>query len=988
MILLHIALAAALSAVPDFQNPDVNAVNRLPMHSSFSTDAPGMSLDGLWKFQWYECLSDRSMDFYKPDTDDSAWSTMPVPGMWEFNGFGDAQYVNTRYCWALQNPNTPPTVPLLHNHAGQYRRHFTVPSSWKGRDVILTIGSATSNVRVWVNGKMVGYSEDSKLQADFDITKYIKAGSDNLIALEIFRWCDGTYMECQDFWRLCGIARGVSLQALPKARLSDLRISADMEGNYKFEATATKGVKSVTYEVSGPDLAASEVPFEGRLEGVKLWSAEEPNLYTLNVTVKDAKGITEKVSTHFGFRTVKVEGTALLVNGKRVLIKGVNRHELSETGGYCVSRAEMERDLTIMKRLNINAIRTCHYPDDPYLYDLADRYGFYVWDEANNESHGMGYLEKTLAKNPLFNKTHLERVQRMIYRDINHPSIITWSLGNEAGWGKNFEDCADWVHAYDSSRPVHYERALRDPHVDIYSTMYFGLERNQKLNPRGDEVVYHYLDNNPDRPYIQCEYAHAMGNSCGGFREYWDLARTSTVYQGGFIWDFQDQALRWPSEKSQTGFIYAFGGDIDKVEASDNSFNCNGVIAADRSLHPHAYEIAYQHQNIWTSAADLEEGRVKVYNENFFIGLKKYRLEWTLDADGEPYKSGVVENLSAAPGETAVVKLGYGSGDICGKASLVTLNVKYVLKDRDGLLPAGSQVAYEQFILREKPFEITACGALEAIAAFDKTTGALCSYKAGGRELMTEPLMPCFGRAVTENDLGAKLHKSQKAWLYPEFKLISFVQTEASAVAEYSVDGLCKVRVQYDMLADGSIFVTERMTGISPDAPFLFRFGVEFALEGGLDRIEFVGAGPWENYSDRSSGAKIGRYCQMVADQYHYGYVRPQESGTHTQLRYLKVLGQDGCGLAFVSDALFSASALPFGRRAIDLSITGGSRLDAEGDQRHSLELRPDGRTHVNLDLVQMGVGAPDSWGQIPLDAYLLAPQERTFEFTIIPIKQ
>ena len=994
MTLSLLALLAALAAQPDFQNPAVNAVNRLPMHATFETDAPSMSLDGLWKFQWFECLSDRDIDFYKTSVDDSQWAEMPVPGIWELNGFGDAQYVNTRYCWRLQHKNTPPTVPLEHNHAGQYRRHFAVPAAGRGRDIVLTIGSATSNVRVWVNGKMVGYSEDSKLQADFDITKYVKPGKDNLIALEVFRWCDGTYMECQDFWRLCGIARGVSLTALPKARVEDLRITADMDGNYKFEATAN--VKALSFEISGPGL---ERPLKveataqggkwtacGHLEGARLWSAEEPNLYSLTVKA----GSSETVSTHFGFRTAEVSGGQFKVNGKPVLIKGVNRHEISETGGYVVSREEMERDLLIMKRLNVNAIRTCHYPDDPYLYELADRYGFYVWDEANNESHGMGYGAETLAKNPLYHQTHQERIERMVRRDINHPCIITWSLGNEAGFGPNFSDAADWLHKFDSTRPIHYEQAAEDPCVDIYSTMYCSLEHGRSITTskkthRQGKCVYDYLRSNPYRPYIQCEYAHAMGNSCGGFKDYWDMTRTEPQYQGGFIWDFQDQALKWPSEKSVTGYIYAFGGDINTLEASDNSFNCNGVICADRSLHPHAYEVAYQHQDIWTSAKDLENGLVDIYNENFFIGLEKYRLEWSLDADGEPYKTGIVENLAVEPGATSEVALGYGPADICPKASLVTLNVKFVLKNRDGLLPAGSQVAYEQFILREKPFEIKASGR-EAVASFDKSTGALCSYKVGGRELLGEPLMPCFGRAVTENDLGAKLEDHMKCWLYPSFELLSFEQSASCATAVYAIDTICRVSVHYDMLADGSIRVSEKMTDLCSDARHIFRFGVEFALDGSLDRIEFVGAGPFENYIDRKSAAKVGKYSQMVSEQYHYGYVRPQESGTHCDLRYLKIVGQDARGIAVTSDSLFSASALPFGRKAIDLSLTGGGRNDGKGDQRHSLELRPDGLTHVNLDLVQMGVGGPDSWGQTPFEAYVLPAAERSFSFTVLPL--
>ncbi|MBQ9660591.1 MAG: DUF4981 domain-containing protein [Bacteroidales bacterium] len=978
-VLALVALAAGVRAAEDWQNPAVNQRNRVPMSASFTTDSPRLPLDGIWKFQWYETPEARSRDFFQPGVDDSGWGTMPVPGMWELNGYGDPLYVNIGYAWRGHYKTQPPLAPTEHNYVGQYRRSFRIPADWAGQDIFLAVGSATSNLRVWVGGREVGYSEDSKLEARFDITRYVKPGQDVLIALEIFRWCDGSYLEDQDFWRYAGIARECYLQARPKARIADLHIDAGMDGSYSIETTLTKGATGVRYYLSGPGLPEREVSAKGRVERPELWSAETPSLYHLRAVCTDRKGVTETAELDFGFRDVRIAGGQLLVNGQPVLIKGADRHEISATGGYVVTVEEMIRDIRIMKELNINTVRTSHYPNDPRWLDLCDRYGLYVIGEANIESHGMGYGERTLAKEPTYAQMHMERVQRMARRDVNHPSVIIWSLGNEAGNGPNFEAAYDWLKGWDPTRPVQYERAVLERNTDIYCPMYAGYEH-----------IVKYAESNPDRPLIQCEYAHAMGNSMGGFEDYWDLYRKYPSLQGGCIWDFVDQAVRWPSAKSRWGYIYAFGGDFNDYDPSDNSFNCNGIIAADRSLHPHAWEVRHGYRSILTSATPEQalDGRVEVYNEHFFIDLSRYMLRWEVLADGVPVLSGQQDAPKAAPQQTVVADLGFRRADLDGIPGELYLNVSYVLRRSDSLLPAGTEVAYDQLLLREAPYRLTAADlrGRRWTADFDPVTGALCSYKVDGKQLIAAPLMPCFGRAVTENDLGARLERKMGAWLYPDFKVRSLQRSADCVEVSYEVGGgLATVVMQYTLGADGTICVTEQMTDVQEGAPELFRFGVEFAMPGSFDELSFYGKGPFENYIDRQRGARMGVYSQRVADQYHFGYVRPQESGTHVGMRWMRLTDAAGCGFEIAAPEPFSASALPFGRREIDLSLSGGGRSD-HGDQRHSPELREDGLTHVNVDLVQMGLGCVTSWGSLPREEYRIKAEPRVFSFSLKPL--
>ena len=1050
IVALSMPLSAA--ALEDWQDPHVVEINRYPMTATFETGGNKLSLNGVWDFKWYETIEDRAADFHKPEYNVSDWDTMPVPGMWELNGYGDPLYLNIGYPWRPWYKNTPPLVPVQRNHTGQYRRNFTLDESWNGKDIFLHIGSATSNVRVWVNGRHVGYSEDSKLEARFDITKFVKPG-ENLIALEVFRWCDGTYLEDQDFFRFTGLARDTYVYSREKKRIEDINVVASADGRASVKVEVAKGVTSVSLEIldqSGNMVASETVTVSPKVlserklpvvtaslevPSVKLWSAETPNLYTLRVASYDKKGKTESTDIEIGFRDVKIVGNQLLVNGKPVLIKGANRHEINPYKGYVVSQEDMIKDILIMKQLNINAVRTCHYPNDPLWYSLCDRYGLYVVDEANIESHGMGYKETTLAKDPQFEHAHLERNRRMLRRDFNHPSIIVWSLGNEAGNGPNFFKAYQMMKSLDSSRPVQYERAQHADNTDIFCPMYYRYSSCEK-----------YVSDNPPKPLIQCEYAHAMGNSMGGLKEYWDLVRKYPAYQGGFIWDFVDQAQMWPSDPQKTGsdHVFIFGGEFNDYDPSDNSFCCNGIIAADRTLHPHANEVAYQYRNIHTKGAGAWN-KVSVYNENFFIDLSRYRMEWNVGVDGHQVLSGTVSSLDVAPGTEKVIPLDFTAEDVAGAAGVedligfdVYLNVKYVLKRADGILPAGSQVAYDQICLNEADLPVLGNrSGLPAYAAdgqkhvfsgvmtykgtgssrvnpwkavFDADKGTLTSYVLGEKEMLSEPLMPCFGRAVTENDLGAKFEKKLSGWLYPDFRVADFkvtaeddaymVNVTYEPLEFKSADSKEKcaalVTLSFKVYADGAVEGVESLAdgGNLAKAPMLPRFGMEFAMPGECSVLEFYGKGPFENYIDRNSAAVVGRYVQRVEDQYHYGYVRPQESGTHTDLKWMKVTDDNGTGLmVLTSDARFSASALPLSRRHLDMSITGGGRSDG-GDQRHSLELkktacenmRSQGHTYVNFDLRQMGLGCEDSWGAWPRQEYLIKAEPMQFRFVLRPV--
>lgn len=1013
-----LALTAGAQTFQEWRNPEINAVNRAPMHTNYfafeNADAAKkadkkqstnyMTLNGTWKFNWVKDADSRPTDFWKTGFNDKGWDDLQVPAVWELNGYGDPIYVNVGYAWRNQFQNNPPEVPTENNHVGSYRREIVVPASWKGKDIIAHFGSVTSNMYLWVNGRYVGYSEDSKLEAEFDLTPYLKPGQKNLIAFQVFRWCDGTYLEDQDFFRYSGVGRDCYLYARNKKRIQDIRVTPALDAAYQNGSLAVnldlKGSGKVDLELvdaQGKQVATATANKSGlvtmNVENPKKWSAETPYLYTLRASMQ---GSNEVIPVKVGFRKIELKGDQILVNGKAVLFKGADRHEMDPDGGYVVSPERMLQDIQIMKQFNLNAVRTCHYPDDNLWYDLCDQYGIYVVAEANIESHGMGYGDKTLAKNPSYKKAHLERNQRNVQRGFNHPSIIFWSLGNEAGDGPNFEQCYKWIKAEDPSRACQYEQARQKEHTDIFCPMYYDYNGMEKYGQRTDAT----------KPLIQCEYAHAMGNSQGGFKEYWDLIRKYPNLQGGFIWDFVDQSCRW---KGKDGvMIYAYGGDFNRFDASDNNFCDNGLISPDRVPNPHMYEVGHFYQNIWTTPADLSKGEVNVFNENFFRDLSAYYMEWQVLKDGKIIRTGRVDDLKVAPQETAKITLNIGKTCTCKEW---LLNVFYKLKNREGLLPAGFTVAKNQLTLNDykapsmdlKNVETTNVATVvpqiidnqyhylivkgnNFVAEFNKQNGYLSKYAVDGTEMLKEgaALTPNFWRAPTDNDMGAGLQNRYAAWKNPGLKLVSLnSKTENDQIvvnAEYDMKNVsAKLYLTYVINNEGAIKVTQKMTAdknakVSP----MFRFGMQMQMPKCFETVEYYGRGPVENYSDRNHSTDLGIYRQSVDEQF-YSYIRPQETGTKTDIRWWKQLNAGGNGLKVVGDAPFSASALHYTICSLD---------DGEQkDQRHSPEVQKADLTNLIIDKAQMGLGCVNSWGALPLPQYMLPYGDYEFTFILTPVK-
>ena len=1014
---------ATMAQHDEWKNPEINAVNRAPMHTNYfayssseeaakadkENSSNFMTLNGIWKFNWVKNADARPTDFYRTDYNDKGWGQMKVPGVWEMNGYGDPIYVNVGYAWRSQYKNNPPYVPIENNHVGSYRKEIIIPAEWSGKEIFAHFGSVTSNMYLWVNGKYVGYSEDSKLEAEFNLTKYLKPGK-NLIAFQVFRWCDGTYLEDQDFFRYSGVGRNCYLYSRNKKYIQDIRVTPDLDSNYTngtlnvaLNLNGSGTVELNLTDPAGKSVATAQVNGNGQKSVVmdvsnpEKWTAEAPNLYTLTATLKNGSNTLEVIPVKVGFRKIELKGGQILVNGQPVLFKGADRHEMDPDGGYVVSRERMLQDILRMKQLNINAVRTCHYPDDNLWYDLCDQYGIYVVAEANIESHGMGYGKETLAKNPSYKKAHMERNQRNVQRGYNHPSIIFWSLGNEAGYGPNFEQCYTWIKNEDKTRAVQYEQAGTNEFTDIFCPMYYDYDACKK-----------YSEGNIDKPLIQCEYAHAMGNSQGGFKEYWDLIRKYPKYQGGFIWDFVDQSNHW---KNKDGIdIYGYGGDFNKYDASDNNFNDNGLISPDRRPNPHAHEVGYFYQSIWTTPGDLSKGEIKVYNENFFRDLSAYYMEWQLLANGEVMQTGVVQDLNVAPQQTATLKLNLNTEKICPCKELL-LNVTYKLKAAETLMPAGSTVAYDQLTIRPytaKALELKNQKASNLdivvpvikdndhnylivegenfIIEFNKHNGYLSRYEADGMQLLNPgaQLTPNFWRAPTDNDYGAGLQHRYAVWKNPGLKLTSLkrsIENEQAIVqAEYEMKAVKgKLFLTYVINNEGAVKVTQKMeAGKEEKVSDMFRFGMQMQMPENFNEVEYYGRGPVENYADRNHSTLIGKYRQTVAEQF-YPYIRPQETGTKTDLRWWRVLNISGNGLQFVGDAPFSASALNYSIESLDDGV--------QKDQRHSPEVAKAPFTNLCIDKVQMGLGCVNSWGTLPLEKYRVPYQDYEFSFILTPVR-
>lgn len=980
-----------------------------------------LSLEGKWKFKFVKDHNDAPKDFFSTKFDDTEWTDFPVPGMFELNGYGDAIYKNIGYAWATQFKPNPPYVEEKNNYTGSYRKTVSVPATWKGEDIFLHIGSATSNVSVWVNGKFVGYSEDSKVAAEFNLTKFLIPGKENLIAMQVMRWCDGSYFEDQDFWRLTGIAREVYLYARPQSRINDVFITPDLTNNYtdgvlniKLDARRCQGKRAVLtlFDLNGKSVKTEETTL-GKTGGAmkwnianpQKWTAETPHLYRLRIDLYDGQKCLESFTQNVGFRKVEIKGGQLLVNGQPVLIKGVNRHELDPDGGYLVSVERMIDDIKVMKQHNINAVRTCHYPNDPRWYDLCDEYGLYVVGEANIESHGMGYGDQSLAKKPAFELPHLERNRNNTHTLKNHPSIIIWSLGNEAGYGINFEKAYDEVKAYDPSRPVQYERAGLERGTDIFCPMYLPYANCEN----------HAKSSDP-RPLIQCEYAHAMGNSEGGFKEYMDLVRKYPKYQGGFIWDFADQALR--SRNKEGRFIYAYGGDFGRYPASDHNFNCNGLVNPDREPNPHADEVRYYYQDIWSELKDTLNGVVEVYNENFFTGINDVALEWRLLENGEVVAEGRNEKLEADPQTRTTVKLnGYKLPQTQGE---VTLQLYYRLKADRQLLKSGYAVARQEFLLQPYTFPTTeelliarpvhtlsivpgkktpgvevkkeeqlACLTLSAggmQVTFNKQTGFIDYIDVDGTPMLEDgySLKPDFWRAPTDNDYGANLQNRFGAWRNPSYRLTAFNEElnglNRQVTAEYDVPEVnAKLKLTYILTTNKQLIVTQelKVDKGAKDQPQLPRFGMSLVMGKPYNAVAYYGRGPIENYQDRNHSTFLGVYHQSVLEQY-WPYVRPQESGNKTDVRTWCVYNPENEeGLTFTSTAPLEMSSLPYLTEDLD----GGPVKEAK--QMHSGDLKPRPFTVVHISQIQMGLGCIDSWGAWPSPEYRIPYADRSFTFVI-----
>ncbi len=1032
----------------EWHDLQVNEINRLPLHTMHfaydPNDFPGtgaeyldkkksmnyLSLEGTWKFNWVANADERPTDFYKTDLDDSKWNNIQMPGNWEMLGYGQPEYVNVGFAWRGHFDQQPPAVPTKDNHVGSYRREINIPANWDGKRVIAHFGSVTSNIYLYVNGKFAGYAEDSKVAAEFDITPFLKKGK-NLIAFQTFRWCDGSWCEDQDFWRLSGPARENYLYARSKDhRLLDVRVETELKNNYK------DGFLNITAKVQGNTLAyfglydpdGKEVIVTGtdnvkngvakyqlRVKNVRKWSAETPNLYTLVVSPIQNGGMYlpyEIVQVKVGFRKVEIKNKQFLVNGQPVLLKGADRHEIDPDEGYNLSEQRMIQDIMMMKRMNINAVRTCHYPDDPRWYDLCDKYGLYVVAEANQESHGFQYGDDAAAKKPEFAKQIMERNQHNVSMFYNHPSIVTWSMGNETVMGDNFLQAYKWIKSQDKTRPVQYEQARRGEGTDIFCPMYYPVAASEK----------YAKDPNSPMPLIQCEYNHTMGNSGGNLSDYWNLIRKYPILQGGFDWDFVDQALHRNIVKPMSilpykmnneelrKIEYCYGGDYNKYDPSDNNFNCNGILGPDRQMNPHAYEVAYQYQNIWAKMVNAETGEVSVYNENFFRDLSNYALAWSLEEDGVETQNGTIADIDVPAQQTKNFTIPYDKSKIKGKE--VFLNIDFRLKEAEPLLTAGQVMAYAQLPVVTKQACSGDCSKMLAqgngkkkmkLAAkkdnvvavttpnltfkIDRSTGLISEYAYNGKSLLGEggTLKPNFWRAPTDNDMGAGLQKKFKAWKNPQMNLKNIdvkKDKKANSVTILTSFDMPEVQGQMDITYvvfanTGAVKVTEDFKATEgAKVSDMFRFGMLMQMPYTMEKSNYYGRGPIENYSDRKDCMRIGVYTDDADNQY-FPYIRPQESGTKSDIRWWKQTDATGLGLQVKSCTPFYASAIHFDTEELD-----------DGDdkeQRHSFDLKKSKYTNLFLDSAHMGVGGENSWGAWPLEKYRVHYGNKTFTFTLIP---
>ena len=1053
---LQFVMLPLIAQQPMWIDPKVNSDNRMPRAADYfsyesldkadngkEASSRFMSLEGNWRFNFVRNAYDKPADFFKVGYDDKNWVDFPVPGLFEMEGYGDRIYTNVTYPWNNEHPINPPYVGERENYVGSYRREFRIPAEWKGQRVYMHVGSATSNLTLWVNGKYVGYSEDSKMAAEFDITDFVQCGNSNLFAMQIMRWCDGSYIEDQDFWRFTGIARQVYLYTRPESQVSDFSVTTDLDAKYQnatlhFEASLKNAdgrkLSLSLKDASGREVAKREMTLAGNTMNTDFlvknpykWTAETPYLYTLYITLSGQDGkVIEAIPQKVGFREVEIRDRQLLVNGQPILVKGADRHEMSAKGGYIMTLDEMVQDIRIMKEMNINAIRTSHYPDDPRWYDLCDEYGIFLVAEANVEGHGMMYGSSPLARNADYELAHLERNQANVITFRNHPSIIVWSMGNEDGDGQNFVTCYKWIKDYDKTRPVQYEGATGSPdHCDIHCPMYADYGAMQR----------HERGNDP-RPMIECEYAHAMGNSEGGFKEYWDIIRANRSVQGGFIWDFVDQAVYGKNAEGKT--IFQYGGDEGRYPTSDQNFNCNGLIAPDRRWNPHAYEVQYFYQNIWVTPVDMNKGILEVYNEDFYKDLADYSMETFVLVNGEEVQGSRQETrLPRIDAQKRVKVTASGLAKALKNTpqtgAEIMVGVEFRLKEDAQLLKKGFVVAHQEFQFREYDFPVVAPETLadvktagedvkmdEAVAyvkleaagvvyTFGKNSGWIDYIDVDGKQITQNgsQLKSDFWRAPTDNDYGASLQRRMQQWRSPQLRRTAFRCRIEDGLGKVSVkyeitDLNADLELEYVLTRTGEMHVSQKLItrpapapapqentaqrqgqrggqrGQGNGMPDLFKFGMTMQMSKEYDRVEYYGRGPVENYSDRNTSQFLGVYRSSVADQY-FPYIRPQENGNKTDVRWWKVLNSDGKGLMFYSDAPLSMSSLNYTTDDLD-----------EGMNKHNVhagDLDPRPFTVVHIDKAQYGLACVNSWGATPLEQYKLHYGDYSYNFVIAPVR-
>ncbi|MBI9061507.1 MAG: DUF4981 domain-containing protein [Marinilabiliaceae bacterium] len=1022
-LLIALLAVSSLSAQNDWENQKVFAINKEAPRASFYSypnqkkaltfqreESPYFKLlNGIWKFNWVKKPADRPVDFYKSNYDVSEWDDIKVPSNWEVEGHGIPIYVNTTYPFAMKNPQ-PPTIPHDWNPVGSYRRNFVVDESWNGRRIFLHFGAAKSAMYVWVNGEKVGYSQGSKLPAEFDITDFLKKGN-NTLAVEIYRWSDGSYLECQDFWRLSGIERDVYLYATPEVRIRDFFFKPDLDKHYKdadfnieveLESTGKKGnyvVEAILMEGSKTIYSNSSTVtikeehaganFSGHILNPRKWTAETPELYTLLINLKDKKGrALESTTIKVGFREVEIKGGQLLVNGKAVLFKGVNRHEHDEYTGHVVSKELMIQDILLMKQHNINAVRTCHYPNDPLWYELCDEYGLYVIDEANIESHGMGYGERSLAKDTSWMDAHIDRTRRMVERDKNYPSIVIWSLGNEAGDGPNFVATSAWIKSRDLSRPVHYERAGQEAHTDIVCPMYSPIDH-----------LIGYARRVQTRPFILCEYAHAMGNSVGNFQDYWDVIEKYDHLQGGFIWDWVDQGL---VKHDDNGTKYwAYGGDFGPEDIpSDQNFCMNGLVNPDRTLHPSIFEVKKVYQNIKIKSVDFNDNTVRVENHYDFIALDRFQMKWKVLEDGKEVLSGNTELPAIHPGSSQNISLNLDQLKRKEGAEYF-INFSVALTSDWGLLTKQAEVATEQLAIStvknkiniESNAPVNAKSDSEEIIVtgerfvirFDAQKGQLSSFVYDGIEFLKQAVQPDFWKAPNDNDHGFRMVKKLAIWRQAG-QHVDVVEMKVNKVGNSKVEILFRLFVKeaksylnltYQVFGSGEVVIDYHFEVGDDKLPMIPRIGLKMALQSRYDQLQWYGRGPWENYPDRKTASFVGLYQSTVADQY-YAYPSPQDNGYKTDNRWMKLTDKAGNGLLIDGDDWFGFSALHFAAEDFTTPTRG---------ELHTVDMKPRQEVYLNIDHKIMGVGGDNSWGARPHANYSIAPKDYQFKIRIKPFR-